>query len=104
MQKENMRPQRNIDTNDKLTDERYQKNKIEDKESDEKNQISKIDEETKIEDKEITKLQTLINEIEKINRKEEDGLESEKWETDEKDKIEISDVMIRIDSKESWWC
>ena len=40
-----MRPQRNIEINDKLTDERYQKNKIDDKQSDEKNQISKIDKE-----------------------------------------------------------
>ena len=28
MQQDNMRPQRNIDINDKPTDERYQKNKI----------------------------------------------------------------------------
>ena len=52
MQQDNMRPQRNIDINDKPTDEIYQKNKIDDKESDEKNQISKIDEEKIIEDKE----------------------------------------------------
>ena len=44
MQQENMRPQRNIDINDKLPDEKYQK-KIDDKKSDEKNQISKIDKE-----------------------------------------------------------
>ena len=36
MQQENMRPQRNIQINDKQTDEKYQKNKIDDKESDEK--------------------------------------------------------------------
>ena len=31
MKQENMRPQINIDINDKITDERYQKNKIDDK-------------------------------------------------------------------------
>ena len=36
MQQENFRPQRNIDINDNIPDERYQKNKIDDKESDEK--------------------------------------------------------------------
>ena len=56
MQEENMRPQRSIEINDKLTGERYQKNKLDDKESDEENQISKIDEEKIIEDKEIMKL------------------------------------------------
>ena len=40
-----MRPHRNIEINDKINDERYQKNKIDEKESDEKNQISKTDEE-----------------------------------------------------------
>ena len=43
MQQENMIPQRNIEINDKLTDERYHKNKIYNKESGEKNQISKVD-------------------------------------------------------------
>ena len=69
MQQENMIPQRNIEINDKLTDERYHKNKIYNKESGEKNQISKVDEEKIIEDKEIMKLQNLSKEIEKINRK-----------------------------------
>ena len=78
MQQENMRPQRNIDINDRISDERYQKNKIDDKESDEKNHISKIDEEKIIEDKEIMKLQNLSKEIEKIYRKSQDGLESDK--------------------------
>ena len=32
MQQENMRPHRNIEINEKRTDERYQKNKIDDKE------------------------------------------------------------------------
>ena len=87
-----------------MTDElvKYtRKNKIDDKESDEKNQITKIDEIIIIEGKEIIKLQNLSKEIEKINRKEHDDLESEKSETDERDKIEISNVLIRIDSKKS---
>ena len=50
MQQENMRPQRNIEINDKLPDERYQKNNIDDKKSDETNQISKIDTEKRIKD------------------------------------------------------
>ena len=48
MQQENLRPQRNIDINDKQTDERYQKTLIDDKESDGKYQISKNDEEKKL--------------------------------------------------------
>ena len=32
-----------------------------------------------------------------INRKEQDGLESDKSETDERDQIEISDLLKRID-------
>ena len=64
-----------------------------------KNQISKIEKEKLIEDKEIMKLQHLSKEIEKIIIKEQDGLVSEKYESDEIDKIEISDVLIRIDSK-----
>ena len=88
MQQENMRPQRNIDINDKLPDEKYQK-KIDDKKSDEKNQISKFDEKYIFEDKEIMKLKILSKEVEKINRKEQDGVESDKSETDERDKIEI---------------
>ena len=45
------------------------------------------------------KLQNLSTEIEKINRKEHDDLESDKSETEERDKIEISDEVIMIDSK-----
>ena len=44
MQQNNLRPQRNIEINDKRTDERYQK-KIDDKEFDGKYQISKKNEE-----------------------------------------------------------
>ena len=61
MQQENLRPQINIDINDKKTDQVYQKNLIDDKKSDEKYQISKNDEEKIIEDVEMMKLQTLIS-------------------------------------------
>ena len=44
MQLENLKPMRNIETNDKQSDEICQKNLIDDKESDERNQISKFDE------------------------------------------------------------
>ena len=37
-----MRPQRNIDINDKIPDQKYQNNKIDDKKSDERDQIWKI--------------------------------------------------------------
>ena len=37
-----MRPQRNIEFNDKIPDERYQNNKIDDKISDERDQIITI--------------------------------------------------------------
>ena len=56
MQQEHLRPQRNIEINDKRTDEGYQKNIIDDKEYDERYQISKNDEEKIIEDIEIMKL------------------------------------------------
>ena len=44
------------------------------------------------------KLKKLSKETEKINRKEQDGLESDKSGTDESDKMETSDVLINIDS------
>ena len=69
IKQENTIPQKNIEINNKLPGERYQKNRIDDKEYYEKNQISKVDEEKIIEDKEIMKLQNLSKEIEKINRK-----------------------------------
>ena len=59
MQQEHLRPHRNIQNNDKQTDERYQKYFIDDKESDERYQISKNDKEKIIEDIEILKLQNL---------------------------------------------
>ena len=59
MQQYNQRPQRKIEINDKLTDERYKKKLIDDKESDKKYQISKEYEEKIIEDIEIITLQYL---------------------------------------------
>ena len=44
LQQENMRPQRNIEINDRIPDEKYQNNKIDDKQYDERDQIGKIDE------------------------------------------------------------
>ena len=37
-----MRPQRNIEINDKITDEKYQNNEPDDKKSDDRDQIRKI--------------------------------------------------------------
>ena len=59
MQQQNFRPQRNIEINDKQTDEIYHKNMIDDKKSDERDQISKTDEEKMHEDIEIMNLQIL---------------------------------------------
>ena len=75
MQQENIRHQINIEINYKQTDERYQKNKIKEKESDEKNRSVILTEKIIIEDKEIMKLQNSSKEIEKMNRKDQDGLE-----------------------------
>ena len=44
-------------------------------------------------------LQNLSTNIEKINRKEIDNVESEKSDTEERDKIQISDKVIMIDRK-----
>ena len=44
-------------------------------------------------------LQNLGTDVEKINRKEIDDLESDKSDTEERYKIEISDKMIMIDRK-----
>ena len=59
MQLENLRPQINIENNDKQFDERYQINMIDDKKSDERDQISKNDEEKVTEDIEVLKLRKL---------------------------------------------
>ena len=53
----------------------------------------------KIEEKEIMKLQNLSKEMEKINEKKQDGLELDKSDSDKRDEIKISEVLIRIDSK-----
>ena len=42
LQHENMRPQRNIEINDKIPNEKYQNNKTADKTSDERDQVRKI--------------------------------------------------------------
>ena len=61
MQLENLRPQRNIDNNNKKSDEIYQINIIYDKESDERYQISENKEEKLTEYIEFLKLQKLIS-------------------------------------------
>ena len=48
-----MRPQRNIEINEKVPDEKYQNNKIDDKKSDERDQIGKIDENKKLKIKKL---------------------------------------------------
>ena len=58
-----MRPQRNIQINDNIPDEKYQNNKTDDKKSDERDQIGTIDKKKIIEDKEIVKLQNLSTDI-----------------------------------------
>ena len=76
LQQDNMRPQRNIETNDKIPDEKYQNDKTDDKKYDERDQIRKIDRKKIIEDEETVQLQNLSTDIEKINRKEIDNGES----------------------------
>ena len=52
-----------------------------------------------MEDKEIVQLQNMSTDIEKINRKEIDDVESDKSDTEERDKIQISDEVIIPDRK-----
>ena len=59
MQLDNLIPQRNIEINDKKSNERYQINMIYDKEYYERCQISKPDEEKVTQDIEVLKLQKL---------------------------------------------
>ena len=61
MQLENLRPQRNIDNNDKQSDKRYYINMIDDKESDEIYQIGENKEETLNIDIEVLKLRKFIS-------------------------------------------
>ena len=42
LKQENMRPQRNIEINEKIPDEKYQNNKHDDKDSDDRDQIPTI--------------------------------------------------------------
>ena len=63
------------------------------KESVERDDIHKNDDVT------LTDVDEEYEEIDNINRKEQDGLESEKSETDELYQIEISDWLERIDSQ-----
>ena len=59
MQLENLRPQRNIENNDKQYDEINQKEMSDEKESDERNQIGENKEETLNTDIEVLKLRKL---------------------------------------------
>ena len=58
-----MRPQRNIDINDKILDEKEQNNKTDDKKSDDRDQIRTINEKKIIEDEETVQLQNLSMDI-----------------------------------------
>ena len=53
----------------------------------------------KIEDEETVQLQNLSTDIEKINRKEINNEESDKSDTEERDKIQISDEVTIIARK-----
>ena len=66
MQLEKLRPQRNIENNDKKYDEIYQINIIDDKEYDEGYQIGENKEETLNADIEVLKLRKLV--LQKIYR------------------------------------
>ena len=61
MQLENLRPQRNIENNDKQSDERYQINIIDDKSYDAIDQIGENKEETLNTDIEVLKMRKLIS-------------------------------------------
>ena len=56
-----------------------------------------------IEDEETVQQQNLSTDIEKINGKENNNVESEKSDTEERDKIHISYEVKIIDRKISWW-
>ena len=53
MQQENMRPQRNIEINDKIADEKYQNNKTYDKKSDDRDQMRTINKKNKSKKKKL---------------------------------------------------
>ena len=64
-----MRPQRNIEINDKIPDGKYQNNKPDDKKYDDRDQIRTFNKKKIIEDEETVQLKNLSTDIEKINRK-----------------------------------
>ena len=64
--------------------------------SDEKDSVER-DEINKNDDVKLTDFDELSEEIEKTNRKEQDGLESDKLDTYERYQIEITDLLKRID-------
>ena len=99
LQQENTRPQRNIEINDKIPDEKDHENKIDDQKYDERDQIWTIGKKIIIEDKETVQLKHLSTDIKKINRKEIYNVESDKSDTEDRDKIQISDKVIMIDRK-----
>ena len=90
LQQDNMRSQRNIEINDKIPDEKYQNNNPDDKKSDDRDQIPKINKTQIIEDEGTVQLKHLSTAIEKINIKESNTEESDKSDTEERDKIQIS--------------
>ena len=99
LQQENMRPHRNIETNDKPPDEKYQNNKPYDKKSDDRDQIRTINKKKIIEYEENVQLRNLSTDIEKINRKEINNEETDKSDTEERDKIQISEEVTIIARK-----
>ena len=69
LQHENMRPQRNIDINDRILDEKYQNIKIYDKNMMKEIRSVQLKRRKKIEDKEIVQMKNLSTDIEKMNGK-----------------------------------
>ena len=68
--------------------------------SDEKDSVER-DEISKNDDVTLTDVDEESKEIDKMNKKEQDGLESDKEETDEREQIEIPELLKRINSKQS---
>ena len=60
---------------------------------------AKIDEISKNDEETLTGVDEEYEEMYQINEKEQDDLESEKSETDERDQIEISELLKRVDSQ-----
>ena len=95
MQLKHLRPEINIENNDKQSDERYQNNIIDDKESDERYQISKNDQKKMTEDIEILKLQKLTSEKRNYLEKKSDKINimdiSDDKDSDKRDQISKND-------------